>query len=80
MAEAAGDPGIRKRSLSVAGHRTSVSLEEPFWDALRDIAAASGVSVPALVAAIDRERGGGNLSSAIRVHVLRHLQRAAQLA
>ncbi len=63
---------IRKRSLSVAGHPTSVSLEEPFWDALRDIAAGRGVSIPALVAAIDRDRGGGNLSSAIRVHVLRH--------
>jgi predicted DNA-binding ribbon-helix-helix protein len=62
--------GLRKRSLSIAGHRTSVSLEEPFWDALREIAEARGRSVQALVGEIDAGRGGQNLSSAIRVFVL----------
>lgn len=62
--------GVVKRSLTVAGHRTSVSLEPPFWAALARIAAEGGISIPALVAAIDAERGDANLSSAIRVHVL----------
>lgn len=63
--------GLRKRSISIAGHRTSISLEAPFWEALGRLAGARGLSVQALVAEIDRGRGGSNLSSAIRVHVLR---------
>lgn len=59
-----------KRSFSVRGHRTSVSLEAPFWEALRDAAIRGGVSVAALVARIDAERGPGGLSSAIRVWLL----------
>jgi predicted DNA-binding ribbon-helix-helix protein len=62
--------GITKRSVMIAGHRTSVSLEAPFWEALREIAAARGQSVQALIGAIDEGRGGQNLSSAIRVFVL----------
>jgi predicted DNA-binding ribbon-helix-helix protein len=62
--------GIVKRSVSIAGHRTSVSLEAPFWEALREIAQARGASVQQLVGAIDAGRGGQNLSSAIRVFVL----------
>lgn len=62
--------GIRKRSVTLAGHQTSVSMEEPFWDALTRIAAARGRSVRALVEEIDAGRGGANLSSAIRVFVL----------
>lgn len=65
--------GLRKRSLAVAGHRTSVSLEAPFWEALGRLAAARGLSVQALVAEIDRGRGASNLSSAIRVFVLREV-------
>jgi len=65
--------GIAKRSVSIAGHRTSISLEEPFWEALREIAAHEAVSVQALIGRIDAERGGQNLSSAIRVFVLRKL-------
>ena len=64
---------VKKRSVKIAGHTTSVSLEEPFWDALKAIAAAEGVSVNALLARIDRERSG-NLSSAARVYVLECLQ------
>jgi predicted DNA-binding ribbon-helix-helix protein len=68
------DVGVVKRSLAIAGHRTSVSLEAPFWDALRDIAAVRGASVQALVGEIDAGRGGANLSSAIRVFVLREVR------
>jgi predicted DNA-binding ribbon-helix-helix protein len=69
--------GLRKRSLTIAGHRTSVSLESPFWDALGSLARARNVSVQALVADIDRGRGESNLSSAIRVHVLATFMQAA---
>lgn len=64
---------VKKRSVTVAGHRTSVSIEAPFWDALRDIAAARRTSLNELIATIDTGRAG-NLSSAIRVFVLRELQ------
>ncbi|KQO66835.1 arylsulfate sulfotransferase [Methylobacterium sp. Leaf465] len=62
--------GITKRSVMIAGHRTSVSLEDPFWDALREIAGARGQSVQALIGAVDAGREGQNLSSALRVFVL----------
>lgn len=65
-----------KRSLSIAGHRTSVSLEEPFWETLKEIAAHDGVSIASLVAAVDagREPGAGSLSGAIRVFILNRLK------
>lgn len=63
------DATLRKRSVLIAGHPTSVSLEAAFWNALKEIATARGLSVNALVEAIDRTRTG-NLSSAIRVFVL----------
>jgi predicted DNA-binding ribbon-helix-helix protein len=66
--------GVVKRSVSIAGHRTSVSLEEPFWEALRSIADSRGVSVQALIGRIDAGRGEQNLSSAIRVFVLMAVQ------
>ncbi|HWB51387.1 MAG TPA: ribbon-helix-helix domain-containing protein [Stellaceae bacterium] len=69
MVTAAGRTASVKRSVRVAGHATSISLEAPFWQGLRDIAAARGTSVNALVATIDATRGG-NLSSAIRLFVL----------
>jgi predicted DNA-binding ribbon-helix-helix protein len=65
---------IVKHSLAIAGHRTSVSLEEAFWEALKRIAAQRGLSISALVAEIDSERGEANLSSALRVYVLRSVQ------
>jgi predicted DNA-binding ribbon-helix-helix protein len=62
---------MAKRSITIAGHRTSVSIEEPFWQALGDIAAERGMSLAALIADIDRTRPtGSNLSSAIRLSVL----------
>ncbi|KPH82908.1 ribbon-helix-helix domain-containing protein [Bosea vaviloviae] len=67
----------RKRSLTIAGHRTSVSLEEPFWEALKEIAATEGLTVAALIATIDTGREAVNLSSALRLHVLAHYRRRA---
>jgi len=67
---------IRKRSIKVAGHETSVSLEEPFWDVLKEIARAEGISLVALVERIDRARTG-NLSSALRLHALGYLRARA---
>jgi predicted DNA-binding ribbon-helix-helix protein len=66
--------GLRKRSVVVAGHRTSVSLEAPFWDLLKEMAAARRLSLNALIAEIDAGRAG-NLSSALRLHVLEALRR-----
>ncbi len=65
----AGRP--EKHSLTLRGHRTSVSLEAEFWEAFREIAAAEGKSVNALAAEIDAARGmESGLAGAIRVHVL----------
>jgi predicted DNA-binding ribbon-helix-helix protein len=66
-----------KRSFSIAGHRTSISLETPFWEALHELADASGVSLAQYVADIDSRRGRTNLSSAVRVHILAHYRRYA---
>ena len=81
--------GIRKRSISIQGHRTSVSLEPDFWDALERFAAEDGRSLASLVAEVDRERLAGtngddpaqaaepsqNLSSALRVYAFRRASR-----
>jgi len=64
-----------KRSVTIAGHRTSVSLEPEFWEALRAIAARDGRSLAALIRDIDATRET-NLSSALRLHVLRHISGA----
>lgn len=76
MKTPAGSPPtrIRKRSVRIKGHDTSVSLEGAFWNALGEIAKARGLSLNALVAAIDRERAG-NLSSALRLFVLEQMRR-----
>ena len=65
--------GLKKHSVDIDGHRTSVSIEAPFWDALRALADKRQLSVNQLIAEIDKDRAG-NLSSAIRVYVLRALQ------
>ena len=64
---------LRKRSVVIAGHKTSVSLEGVFWDTLAGIAATRGVSIDRLITEIDRDRSG-NLSSAIRVCVVEQLR------
>jgi predicted DNA-binding ribbon-helix-helix protein len=62
---------MAKRSITIAGHRTSISLEEPFWQGLAEIAAARSASLAGLVVEIDRTRAAEiNLSSAIRLFVL----------
>ncbi len=61
--------GAVKRSVLIAGHRTSVSLEPEFWDALKQIAASRNHSINGLITEIDRDRST-NLSSALRVFVL----------
>lgn len=63
-------PKDLKRSLTIAGHRTSLSLEPEFWKALQAEAGRRGQSVAALVSEIDQSRGERNLSSAIRVWLL----------
>ena len=64
-----------KRSDTIDKHRTSISLEEPFWDALSEIAEAEGKSLAALIGEIDKSRGEENLSAAIRLYVLGHSRR-----
>lgn len=63
--------GEIKRSVTIAGHRTSISLERPFWDTLKELACTEKTSVNELVRRIDTAREGeGSLSSAIRVYIL----------
>jgi predicted DNA-binding ribbon-helix-helix protein len=68
-----GQSKIKKRSIIVNGHKTSVSLEDEFWNELRDLAAERRVPVTALVNEIDQVPGG-NLSSAIRVYLFMQAQ------
>jgi predicted DNA-binding ribbon-helix-helix protein len=63
-----------KHSFTLSGHRTSVSLEEAFWRALREAAMEEGVGLAELVGRIDKGRGDAGLSSAIRVFVLERLR------
>jgi predicted DNA-binding ribbon-helix-helix protein len=63
-----------KRSITVAGHRTSITLEAAFWDSLKEIAALRGQSVNAIIAEIDKQQPE-NLSSALRVFVLKHYKK-----
>jgi len=65
---------VVKRSIVIAGHKTSISLEDAFWKALKDIAILRRATLSDLVASIDQERQHGNLSSAIRLFVLDHYQ------
>ena len=65
---------IVKRSIAVAGHKTSISLEDPFWEALKHIAIMRQCTLSDLVASIDSERRHANLSSTIRLFVLDYYQ------
>ncbi len=69
-----------KRSFNIRGHRTSVSLEQPFWDALRDIADREKKPLSKLVADIDtmRDASASGLSGAIRVFILQHYRKRAE--
>jgi predicted DNA-binding ribbon-helix-helix protein len=68
---------VVKRSIVLAGHKTSVSLEDAFWEGLKDIAKTRRVTLRDLVGSIDFDREHGNLSSAIRLFVLNHYKAAA---
>lgn len=70
---------VRKYSVSLHGHRTSFSLEEEFFNALKDIAARGGKSMASLIAEVDDGRPDSyNLSSALRVYVLKEMQETLQ--
>ena len=71
---------MRKRSITIHGHQTSISLEDEFWDELAAIARSREVSLNALVTEIDKQRNGGkgtggNLSSTLRVYALKQAKR-----
>ncbi len=68
-----------KRSFSIRGHRTSISLEHAFWEALNDIASLKRISLAQLVAAIDETRGTAGLSGSVRIHILDHYRQRATL-
>ncbi len=63
---------VTKRSIAVGGHKTSISLEEPFWKGLKEIAANRDLTLSEMVKSINAGRLNGNLSSAIRLFVLDH--------
>jgi len=71
---------VVKRSIVIAGHKTSVSLENAFWTGLKDIATSRNMTLSELVASIDADRRQGNLSSAIRLFVLEHYRAHAEPA
>jgi predicted DNA-binding ribbon-helix-helix protein len=71
---------VVKRSIVIAGHKTSVSLEEAFWKGLKEIAASRDMTLSDMVSQIDSERRHGNLSSAIRLFVLDHYRAQCQPA
>jgi predicted DNA-binding ribbon-helix-helix protein len=71
---------VVKRSIVIAGHKTSVSLEDAFWAGLKEIAHGKDMTLSEMVASIDGGRGDGNLSSAIRLFVLDHYRDAAKAA
>ncbi len=68
---------VSKHSIVIAGHRTSISLEDAFWRALREIARGRSLTVSEMASIIDSERTHANLSSAIRLFVLDHYARMA---
>jgi predicted DNA-binding ribbon-helix-helix protein len=70
---------VRKRSIKISGRTTSVALEEKFWQALKEIALVRKLPLRQLVADIDEQREHGNLSSAIRLYILDHYRRLADL-
>ena len=69
---------VVKRSIVIAGHKTSVSLEDAFWKSLKEIAGDRDITLSDLVASIDTDRHAGNLSSAIRLFVLDHYREQSE--
>lgn len=79
MTNANGKSLIKKRSAIVGGHKTSISMEDEFWLELKLLASAEGVTMDKLISAVDVARTHGNLSSALRLHVLRSYRDAVKL-
>jgi len=71
---------VVKRSIVIAGHKTSVSLEDAFWQGLKEIATERDMTLSDLVATVDTDRHHGNLSSAIRLFVLDYYRERARTA
>ena len=71
---------VIKRSIVIAGHKTSVSLEDAFWQGLKEIADERSMTLSDLVSSIDTDRRHGNLSSAIRLFVLDHYRNSGATA
>lgn len=69
-----------KRSFSIRGHRTSISLEQPFWEVLKEAAARERISLAGLIARIDERRDAAGLSSAVRVWILDYVRAAGAAA
>ena len=69
---------IIKRSINLAGHKTSVTLGGEFWNALQDIARSKNISIPVLIDQIGHDRIGGNLSSSVRLFVLEYFKALSQ--
>jgi predicted DNA-binding ribbon-helix-helix protein len=70
-------PGLRKRSVLLSGHATSIALEPDFWAVLDEMAQVRGVSLAALIADIDQARDGAGLASACRLAALRYARSSA---
>jgi predicted DNA-binding ribbon-helix-helix protein len=71
---------VVKRSIVIAGHKTSVSLEDAFWTGLKEIAGERDITLSDLVSSIDTDRRHGNLSSAIRLFILDHYRQRGEFA
>ena len=69
---------VHKRSIVINGHKTSVSLEDAFWNALKDVARANQTSVSVVMSRIDKAREQHNLSSALRLFVVQHYRSRIQ--
>ncbi|MBR9973663.1 ribbon-helix-helix domain-containing protein [Magnetospirillum sulfuroxidans] len=70
---------LKKHSIIIAGHASSVSLEPEFWDELKQISDRDGISINQIISMIDADRGG-NLSSAIRIFIINDLRRRLSLS
>ena len=66
---------VIKRSIVIAGHKTSVSLEDPFWASLKEIVRGRHATLSDVIGDLDTQRGEGNLSSTIRMFVLDHYRK-----
>jgi predicted DNA-binding ribbon-helix-helix protein len=71
---------VKKRTIVIANHNTSVSMESAFWDSLKEIAASEGIPINRLVSRIHAKRQNANMSSAVRVYILEYYRRLIEQA